>query len=729
MKIMIKVVVVCTLSSAFSFSFEPVHKVITLISKDGHQSVTVPGSIVRTSPEIRKVIESGTTSVQTAIPPKLLEYLSIALNSFKKNQNLSEKQLYDAVYADLARRTAPTIPSNVKERLSKTFNFPINNDLVKLQSTLPIGTIIGLFNVAQDYHLEQLYDLMGRELMNYLLVEPKLVPWVRTKLHQGPWLKKLNSWHLKMTGKELPHMKYSVQELLDKGNLLPEKIFIKTNRFGKTYYNFEMPYYNINSLQGLDTIPGIKEATTITLSANALENISHGFANFPHLIELHLAGNRIKNWTPGTFPDSLELLDLNHNQIEILDTPGIFPANLDELYLGQNKIRHIDPRILPIKLRFLDLTGNPISAQEIARLRSERPDINITTERNERPWPQRRAGAAAPSVRPQVPVVPLDPMVREQLLRNERRFQQMMESEGLRQREVSARAPSVESEQALQEAAINRWRNLLSQVGIETEGADIEALDSLIQRLESTGHTPQNTDPEQLRTFLAEVRRQTAWFGLLVEAGVRPETSHDTLNLMINNLERRGLAPETATAQQIQDIVFARQTSARAEQPQVPPAAAFPAEAGRRTIQHGGYHWELHRVPEEYHRVPVQREVPAEPAQAYPGRSFRAGVEPLGLPERQRLEQPPAGIAAHPAEAGQAQRAVLEELSPVDAAFNRWRNLILQATGTDIVGLIRGGVINGEQLIEIIDRLEREGHTPQNTTVQQFRNLIRVGRQ
>ena len=100
---------------------------------------------------------------------------------------------------------------------------------------------------------------------------------------------------------------------------------------------------NINSLQGLENIPGISSARGISIYFPRMKEIRLGtFDMFPALTALSIQGSRVTEIKAGLFKSlkNLVLLDLSNNAIEGFQ-PNTFEGlgNLKQLGLNKNNIK------------------------------------------------------------------------------------------------------------------------------------------------------------------------------------------------------------------------------------------------------------------------------------------------------------------------------------------------------------------------------------------------------
>ncbi|XP_044254153.1 protein phosphatase 1 regulatory inhibitor subunit PPP1R7 homolog [Tribolium madens] len=104
---------------------------------------------------------------------------------------------------------------------------------------------------------------------------------------------------------------------------------------------------------------------TIDLSHNKLEMIEKDVFTEKNLYnstkELIIRHNQIESIESGCFPSSLEILNLDHNNINVLNAP-LFENldNLRELTLSHNNLKSIGFTIILTKLKWLDVSRNKI---------------------------------------------------------------------------------------------------------------------------------------------------------------------------------------------------------------------------------------------------------------------------------------------------------------------------------------------------------------------------------
>ena len=110
-------------------------------------------------------------------------------------------------------------------------------------------------------------------------------------------------------------------------------------------------------IRDISSIPLLKKLEKIDLGANEIENIYPFQYMSAPLRELRIANNKISDGTALMYLDSLELLDISGNRLSSV-TP----------------ISHIST------LKWVKLTGNPLSGEQIAELRAALPDCEIIFE-------------------------------------------------------------------------------------------------------------------------------------------------------------------------------------------------------------------------------------------------------------------------------------------------------------------------------------------------------------
>lgn len=104
---------------------------------------------------------------------------------------------------------------------------------------------------------------------------------------------------------------------------------------------------HINSLQGFEKIPNIKQ--------------------IQHLV-LNLNNNRLRTLPNNFNPPNLERLYLSQNELQHL--PDNFnPPHLHTLDLTRNQLQNLPTRFNPLNLQWLSLGGNPMSKETIVNLR------------------------------------------------------------------------------------------------------------------------------------------------------------------------------------------------------------------------------------------------------------------------------------------------------------------------------------------------------------------------
>ena len=133
----------------------------------------------------------------------------------------------------------------------------------------------------------------------------------------------------------------------------------------------------------LTTLPGsigkLKNLTTLTLTNNKIASLPQGIAQLQNLKFLRMNSNHLK-----VFPESLTQLQnlfyvyLKNNQIKTLPQSIAQLQKLRTLYLDNNRLTSLPEGIAQLKgLRTLSLKGNPISAEELQKIREWLPGCNV----------------------------------------------------------------------------------------------------------------------------------------------------------------------------------------------------------------------------------------------------------------------------------------------------------------------------------------------------------------
>jgi Leucine-rich repeat (LRR) protein len=171
----------------------------------------------------------------------------------------------------------------------------------------------------------------------------------------------------------------------------------------------DLSNYDLESFEGLESVPGIQNIESLSLHGNAIKKInSYSFAGMPKLQTLALNNNGLTSEViaPNAFArlNNLKLLYLNDNPLQSIsriqlagltnlrtinlhkaglksinkDTFELTP-NVELINLNDNQLTDFDPAIIASlsKLRGLNLKNNPIDRKKIEALRAQFPHIKV----------------------------------------------------------------------------------------------------------------------------------------------------------------------------------------------------------------------------------------------------------------------------------------------------------------------------------------------------------------
>ncbi|KAI3405595.2 hypothetical protein KGF56_001613 [Candida oxycetoniae] len=188
-------------------------------------------------------------------------------------------------------------------------------------------------------------------------------------LNQHQQLKILHSLHLTLfSGRSIPHL-WNLPNLteLSISVVNNESKIINRLEFPQTVRDLNLNYCNIEDLSILfDKFPlGLQKLNLADNSIN-WSLITPNFAKFEKLKYLRLFNTHIgSNIINFTFPDSLEQLSLEVNQIESIDEVK-FPKNLINLGIGSNKLKTIYKPRFPQTIKTVHLTENLLKKVDLS---------------------------------------------------------------------------------------------------------------------------------------------------------------------------------------------------------------------------------------------------------------------------------------------------------------------------------------------------------------------------
>jgi hypothetical protein len=136
----------------------------------------------------------------------------------------------------------------------------------------------------------------------------------------------------------------SVEHLIDTGNI--------NQCFNRTMNVLRLSGKGLTSLQGLDSVYGIQNITSLDLSNNSLQDLRGvDFSEFQNLRQIWLSNNNIahcKTLEPLSKAPALKILNLIGNQISMFDMRSFKEyTSLQEIWLNHNRISEIIPDYLP----------------------------------------------------------------------------------------------------------------------------------------------------------------------------------------------------------------------------------------------------------------------------------------------------------------------------------------------------------------------------------------------
>lgn len=171
----------------------------------------------------------------------------------------------------------------------------------------------------------------------------------------------------------------------------------------------DLSHYDLESTQGLESVPGINAIESLSLHNNAIKKIQpYSFGGMPKLQTLALNNNGLTSDAIEAYAfarlNNLKLLYLNDNPLQSinkyqlaglsnlktinLNKTGLkslpvdifqFTPNLEIINLNDNQLTDFDPATISLlsKLRGLNLKNNPIPSTTIDALRTRFPLIKI----------------------------------------------------------------------------------------------------------------------------------------------------------------------------------------------------------------------------------------------------------------------------------------------------------------------------------------------------------------
>lgn len=359
-------IIILTLAATFSIQLfamqpeQPAPNMVTLVSTDGKE-FQIPLNVAQESGTLNSLLTIGISEAAERKFP--LEFSSNVINEvialmqvLHKNRYLKnhKKALLDALDPYLANEIL------LNPAFTKAIDFldiPIIKDLIARTFAKRL--------LSKQLSFEQIEQIvksaMGQESAGILLNN--------SARH-----------YFLLTGKKILNIpestyRFSIQDYLD---YKPEEF--RTRMTGDKINLWNL---SLNSLEGLQNLPGIQNITQLDLSNNYLQSIKpHSFAGLNKLEELYLDRNPLQSIEPEAFAGlpNLYLLALNNGELSHLN-PGTFAQlpHLRTLYLNANHLKDIQPVVLAglPELEALYLGGNKIDRTKQAELNAALPRVRI----------------------------------------------------------------------------------------------------------------------------------------------------------------------------------------------------------------------------------------------------------------------------------------------------------------------------------------------------------------
>lgn len=121
-------------------------------------------------------------------------------------------------------------------------------------------------------------------------------------------------------------------------------------------------------------------ATTLDLSGNSIKSLPSQIGKMVNLTSLKLDNNQLDS-LPAEIRQmpKLKTLDASHNNLTAVPAEIGQLKDLENLDLSYNKITALPNEIANLRdnLKVLNLTGNPLSSDQISKLKTELPNTNI----------------------------------------------------------------------------------------------------------------------------------------------------------------------------------------------------------------------------------------------------------------------------------------------------------------------------------------------------------------
>ncbi len=118
----------------------------------------------------------------------------------------------------------------------------------------------------------------------------------------------------------------------------------------------------------------------LNLGSNELASLGNGVVNLPFLYELNLSKNKLEELPANLAKlQKLAFLNLRNNNLTLLPASMGELKSLHTLDISLNFLETLPKEIGALtQLKYLILTGNPINAQEMARIKKALPNTEIT---------------------------------------------------------------------------------------------------------------------------------------------------------------------------------------------------------------------------------------------------------------------------------------------------------------------------------------------------------------
>ncbi len=317
-----------------------------IILQSEQTKIELPQKLAQQSPILRSLtqgpLKENTFRFKT-IGPEALEYFGRFIKVMPHSKKIPRNQFY------LLTKKLPEFSLRPNLKMSKD----IILDLVAISDILDLPIMNEFLGYYLANRIMPYFDMTQQPaIRGYFFVESELA-----KLTEPIKKEIARSYYLSYGRKLNLGVKFgfSITELAKTGRIPYSKTQI-----------LDLSGLNINSLDGLVAVAGIKNTRTLILSNNQIKKIpANIFTILPLIFDLRLNDNQVKTIEQDAFKNHTFLkLDLSNNMLEEISKEALGNFNaVDRLNLKGNPVKKIEPSIFQMTIGTIGLPNTSAAQQ------------------------------------------------------------------------------------------------------------------------------------------------------------------------------------------------------------------------------------------------------------------------------------------------------------------------------------------------------------------------------